>query len=317
MDEETIDKVPPPSVDRALTIDKVPSPAVDRALTILEKLVESRSPMTLTALAAEAGIPLATCAAIMQTFEARGYAARRVVGRSHFWRLTLKLNGLVAEYMRGIDLGQVVQPYLQELVPADADGRPRRPAGRRHDRLRREGGGAGAGAVRHLPGKNNAFNITALGRAVAASSDQIEPLLSTSRPGRPGTAGGHRRHARPPGQVRARGYAVEDEEEEAVFGCIAAPFFDPAGQVLGSSASPARRPGPGAAAAQQRDSVVEAAPSPVSGVRPGIRRDRSARPRSTEPGHDVITRPHTQPGRVREAHPHAVAVQGRFQDVVP
>ena len=238
MDEETIDKVPPPTVDRALTIDKVPSPAVDRALTILEKLVESRSPMTLTALAAEAGIPLATCAAIMQTFEARGYAARRVVGRSHFWRLTLKLNGLVAEYMRGIDLGQVVQPYLQELV--------RQTQMAAHVGLL-EGSMivyaakvAAPGLVQFdtYPGKMTPFNNTALGQAVAAylPEDQIEPLLSHLAPGAgPGAqqAGTDDMRARL-AKVRQRGYAVEDEEEEAGVGCIAAPFFDPAGQVLGS-----------------------------------------------------------------------------------
>jgi DNA-binding IclR family transcriptional regulator len=238
MDEETIDKVPPPTVDRALTIDKVPSPAVDRALTILEKLVESRSPMTLTALAAEAGIPLATCAAIMQTFEARGYAARRVVGRSHFWRLTLKLNGLVAEYMRGIDLGQVVQPYLQELV--------RQTEMAAHvgllegDMIVYAAKAAAPGLVQFdtYPGKMTRFNITALGQAVAAylPEDQIEPLLSHLAPGAgPGAqqASTDAMRARL-AKVRERGYAVEDEEEEAGVGCIAAPFFDPAGQVLGS-----------------------------------------------------------------------------------
>jgi IclR family transcriptional regulator, KDG regulon repressor len=263
MDEETIDKVPPPTVDRALAIDKVPSPAVDRALTILEKLVESRSPMTLTALAAEAGIPLATCAAIMQTFEARGYAARRVVGRSHFWRLTLKLNGLVAEYMRGIDLGQVVQPYLQELV--------RQTQMAAHvgllegDMIVYAAKAAAPGLVQFdtYPGKMTRFNITALGQAVAAylPEDQIEPLLSHLAPGAgPGARQASTDDTRARlAKVRERGYAVEDEEEEAGVGCIAAPFFDPAGQVLGSVgvtgfADQVR----GARLRKNADSVVEA-----------------------------------------------------------
>lgn len=257
MDEETIDKVPPPTVDRALTIDKVPSPAVDRALTILEKLVESRSPMTLTALAAEAGIPLATCAAIMQTFEARGYAARRVVGRSHFWRLTLKLNGLVAEYMRGIDLGQVVQPYLQELV--------RQTQMAAHvgllegDMIVYAAKAAAPGLVQFdtYPGKMTRFNITALGQAVAAylPEDQIEPLLSHLAPGAGrGTAGGHRRHARPPGQgprarLRRRGRG-RGGGRRVHRGAVLRPRR--AGARLGRRHR-LRRPGPGVAAAQQRE----------------------------------------------------------------
>jgi IclR family KDG regulon transcriptional repressor len=238
MDEKTIDKVPHPAVDHTLTIDKVPSPAVDRALTILEKLVESRSPMTLTALAAEAGIPLATCAAIMQTFEARGYAARRVVGRSHFWRPTLKLNGLVAEYMRGIDLSQIVQPHLEELV---AQTRMAAHVGLLEgDIIVYAAKAAAPGLVQFdtYPGKMTPFNITALGQAVVAylPEDQIEPLLSHLAPGEgPGARQASTDDMRARlAKVRERGYAVEDEEAEAGVGCIAAPFFDPAGQVLGS-----------------------------------------------------------------------------------
>lgn len=220
------------------TVDKVPSPAVDRALTILETLVEARSPMTLTALAAEAGIPLATCAAIMQTFEARGYASRRIVGRSHFWRPTLKLNGLVAEYMRGIDLSQIVQPYLQELM-----GQTQMAA---HVGLL-EGNKivyaakvAAPGLVQFdtYPGKTEPFNLTALGQAVVAfmPAEQIESLLTHLVQGsgpraRPPTADEMRSHL---AQVRERGYAIEDEEEEVGVGCLAAPFFDSGGQVLGS-----------------------------------------------------------------------------------
>ncbi|NIH88489.1 helix-turn-helix domain-containing protein [Amycolatopsis granulosa] len=71
--------------------DRPASPSVDRTLTVLETLVTAGEGVTLTALARASGIPLATCASIVYTLESRGYARRRVVGRSHFWRATTRL----------------------------------------------------------------------------------------------------------------------------------------------------------------------------------------------------------------------------------
>ncbi|MDQ0380733.1 helix-turn-helix domain-containing protein [Amycolatopsis thermophila] len=72
------------------------SPSVDRTLTVLETLVEAGEGLTLTALARATEIPLATCASIVYTLESRGYARRRVVGRSHFWRATPRLYEVAA-----------------------------------------------------------------------------------------------------------------------------------------------------------------------------------------------------------------------------
>lgn len=218
--------------------DKAPAPAVDRALTILETLVTSDEPLTLTALAANAGIPLATCASIMRTLELRGYTARRVVGRSHFWRPTLKLNGLAAEMMRGVDLGQLAQPFLQELVErcqmaahvGILEG----------DMVVYAAKVAAPGMVQvnTYPGKRVQFNVTALGMAVAAHlpADQLATLLTDVRPGsgpraRRVSVGAMRAEL---AKVRERGYAIEVEEEEAGIGCIAAPIFDADRHVLGS-----------------------------------------------------------------------------------
>lgn len=218
--------------------DKAPSPAVDRALTILETLVSSAEPLTLTALAAEAEIPLATCAAIMQTFEQRGYASRRVVGRSHFWRPTLKLNGLAVELMRGVDLGQFAQPYLHRLV-----GETQMAA---HvgllegDLVFYAAKAAAPGMVQFntYPGKTTRFNVTALGLAIAAylPEPELEKLLGNLLPGTgPGAQKAGKNEMRNRlAKVREHGYAVESEEEEEGVGCVAAPFFDSKGRALGS-----------------------------------------------------------------------------------
>ena len=98
-----------------------PSPAVDRALTVLETLVETEEQLTLTALAKRTNIPLATCASIAYTLEALD-AARRQVGRSHFWRPTLRLYGLATQLIRRVDLSEVAQPEIRHV--ADVVGMP-------------------------------------------------------------------------------------------------------------------------------------------------------------------------------------------------
>ncbi|WP_246271623.1 helix-turn-helix domain-containing protein [Amycolatopsis acididurans] len=79
-----------------MTADRPASPSVDRALTVLEALVSAGDGMTLSGLSRATRIPLATTASIVYTLEERGYATRRVVGRSHFWRATSRLYELAA-----------------------------------------------------------------------------------------------------------------------------------------------------------------------------------------------------------------------------
>jgi DNA-binding IclR family transcriptional regulator len=218
--------------------ERAPSPAVDRALTILETLVTSESPLTLTALAAAAGVPLATCASIVQTLEQRGYAARRVVGRSHFWRPTLKLNGLAAELVRRVDLSTLAQPFLRRLVEET-----QMPAhiGVLEGTLviyAAKVGAPGMVQFNTYPGKTAPYNLTALGRAIAAylPEERLTPLLSHL------VTGSGPRAKRVSEQemraelaaIRERGFSVEDEEEDAGIGCVAAPFFDAHDQVVGS-----------------------------------------------------------------------------------
>ena len=218
--------------------DRAPSPAVDRGLTVIERLVAADEELTLTALAKSTRIPLATCASIVYTLERRGYAARRVVGRSHFWRPTLRLYGLASQLVRKIDLSSVAQPELRALaheldMPAHVgvlDGAT----------VVYVAKAATGGFIQFdtYPGKVSPFNLTALGRAIAAylPGEELAPLLSRLVAGA-GPGAGHNSQAAFRAllaEVRSRGFAVEDEEEQADVSCVAAPFFDAEGRVAGS-----------------------------------------------------------------------------------
>ncbi|GAA3941640.1 IclR family transcriptional regulator [Actinomadura viridis] len=217
---------------------RAPSPAVDRGLTVIERLVTADEEMTLTALAKATRIPLATCASIVYTLEQRGYAARRVVGRSHFWRPTLRLYGLASQLVRKIDLSSVAQPELRAL--ADAVDMPAHIGVLDGATVVYVAKAATAGFIQFdtYPGKVSPFNLTALGRAIAAylPEDELAPLLTGLVGGRgpaagDGSAAAFRELLE---TVRSRGYAVEDQEEQAEVACVAAPFFDAEGRVAGA-----------------------------------------------------------------------------------
>lgn len=215
---------------------KAPSPAVDRAFTVLETLVESEEPLTLTAIAKATGIPLATCAAIMQTLEQRGYAARRIVGRSHFWRPTLRLYGLATALVRKVDLASVAQPYLRTL--ADELSMPAHLGVLEGNTVVYVAKAATPGFIQFntFPGKVAPYNLTALGKAIVAyhAQDEIDALMPHRVPGRGPKAQRVKAAAfrEELAGIREVGYAVEDEEDEADIACVAAPVLDGSGKAI-------------------------------------------------------------------------------------
>ncbi|MEU4197731.1 IclR family transcriptional regulator [Kribbella sp. NPDC026611] len=218
--------------------ERSPSPAVARALTVLETLVESDEELTLTALAKKARIPLATCASIVYTLEQRDYASRRVVGRSHFWRPTLRLYGLATQLIRKVDLSSVASREMREL--ADRLGMPVHIGVLTGSSVVYVAKAAMPGFIQFdtYPGKVSHFNLTALGRAIAAylPDDELKPLLDRLERGYgpKGKDVDEESFRAELARVRKQGFAVEDQEEQADIACVAAPFFTAGGQVAGA-----------------------------------------------------------------------------------
>jgi IclR family KDG regulon transcriptional repressor len=207
------------------------SRSADRTLLVLETLIEAESPLTLTALAQEAGIPLATCASIVQALEQRGYAARRIIGRSHFWRPTIRLYSLSTKLIRALDPGETARPHLRVLC--DQLGMPAHLGVLEGGNVVYLAKAAASGFVQFdtYPGKVAPFHLTALGRAIAAFLPQTALDRLLTHPLSPGI--GPKAHRNQMAWLqselaatRERGYAVEDEEEQAGFSCIAAPVFN-------------------------------------------------------------------------------------------
>jgi IclR family KDG regulon transcriptional repressor len=221
-----------------MSAEKAPSQSVARALTVLETLVAAEDGLTLTALAKATHIPLATCAAIVYTLEQRGYATRRIIGRSHFWRATLGLYGLAAQLVRKVDLSSVAQGELREL--AERLRMPVHVGVLNGASLVYVAKAATPGFIQFdtYPGKVAPFNLTALGKAISAflEEEELRPMLTKLAVGSgPGALpAGSKAFLEQLEQVRALGYAFENEEEQADISCLAVPFFDAEGHAAGS-----------------------------------------------------------------------------------
>jgi IclR family transcriptional regulator, KDG regulon repressor len=148
------------------------------------------------------------------------------------------LYGLATQLVRKVDLSSVAQREMREL--ADAVGMPVHIGVLTGSSVVYVAKAAMPGFIQFdtYPGKVAPFNLTALGKAITAflPDDELEPLLSQMAPGR-----GPKAHRDDPDEflselatVRKRGYAVEDQEEQADIACVAAPFFDAADHVAGA-----------------------------------------------------------------------------------
>jgi DNA-binding IclR family transcriptional regulator len=244
------------------------SASTGRTLQVLETLVVTTAPVTLTELARRCGIPLATCSAIVASLEDRGYAQRSVVGRSHLWKPTLKLYGLGMQTLRRFELADESIPILNQLrdeVELTAhlgvlDGAQVVYVAK-----------AGTGTMVQFntyPGRVSPYNVTALGKAIAAFSPehQQQELVDQAVPGRgpKGTGASGRLLREEFGLIRERGFAVEDQEEEAGIACIAAPVLDRDGFAVAAvgvtgldhQLTPALRPEIARAVVQAADTVA-------------------------------------------------------------
>lgn len=213
-------------VDRGTSVG---SASTDRSLLVLETLVHADHPVTLTELARRSEVPLATCSAIAASLEARGYAQRTVVGRSHLWRPTLKLYGLGMTTLRRVELGEESEPILHQLrdqldLPVHLgvlDGATVVYVAKAATEAMLQ--------FNTYPGRVSPFNQTALGKAIAAFSPEQrrERLLNEAVPGSgPNAARASKRQLREQfTDIREQGFAVEDQEEEVGIACIAAPVL--------------------------------------------------------------------------------------------
>jgi DNA-binding IclR family transcriptional regulator len=211
-------------------------PAVDRAMSLFELLAECQTGLTLSQLSRKLDIPKSTAHYLLHTLCTRGYVQRSSDGRHY--SLGLRFADVARGDNAELSLRTLAVPYLRQIVARldlTATLAVRRSAEAvlvarvesRHD----AGGGAWVG--RHVD-----LHCTAQGKAliVNLSDEELSKLFAGRELARFTTktictVSALKAHLV---EVRARGFAVNDEEMVSGVRAVAAPVVDSLGAVIAS-----------------------------------------------------------------------------------
>ncbi|MCG9629626.1 MULTISPECIES: IclR family transcriptional regulator [Vibrio] len=204
--------------------------SLSKALTVLEFLGNYPNGVSLQKVSEGTGINKSSVHRILATFEASGYVAQMCSGKEY--RLTMKLVQLGHAAINS-DVTGTVKPYLSELLDDvnetvnflsfDADNiifkdkfEPVNSAFR----------------TRTYVGLHSPMYCSAAGKCyLAFSSDAVRETywqrnVSTMKPLTENTILDKSQFFDVLDKIKARGYALDDEENEAGISCVAVPIFD-------------------------------------------------------------------------------------------
>jgi len=237
-------------VKRMFIRTRAPSPrryTVDAAAKALELLMAfsfSEPRLSLAALAARTGIPRATAFRLLSTLEGAGF----VVKESGDYRLGIKCFVLGNIAAANLDLRQVAQPHLGAL--RDLTGETTHIAVLDHWQvvyLERLPSPKPVGFMRSRAGAILPAYCTGLGKVLLASRPEQDvaawAATQTFKAWTPQTITARKRLIEELRAIRARGYAVDEQEHELGVRCIAAPVRNHQGEVVAaiSVAGPTER----------------------------------------------------------------------------
>lgn len=209
------------------------STAVARALAILEAIADRRRGLTNSEISRSLQIPKSSASYILRTLEQRGYVYREHdTGK---YRLGLKVLSLNRGALSGLDIREVSLPILRQLVE--------RIHLTVHLAILDHGEAVYIEKVEAPSfikmdtwvGRRMAVHSTSVGKVLVAyrPETEVETIIQAQGLKRrtPKTITARARFLRELAQVRAQGYAVDDEENSPGVRCVAAPIFGSQGVV--------------------------------------------------------------------------------------
>ncbi len=214
---------------------KTPStPSVARTLAIFELLAQARQGMSLLDLSRELRVAKSSVHCILVTLERCGYVRRNE--RTSRYTLALKLFSLANSALNGVELRERAAPFLRALV--DRTGLAVHMAileGSEAILVERVEP-AGVARLATWIGKRMDVHCTAVGKVLASNLSEEElaelvhqrPLIRHND----NTIVSLKKLKEDLQRVRARGYAIDDEEEEVGMRCIGAPILDAGGKTI-------------------------------------------------------------------------------------
>jgi DNA-binding IclR family transcriptional regulator len=210
--------------------------SLERGLAVLESVATTKGPVTLAETSRRLGLHRSTAHHLMQSLVSLGYL--RQDGSSHGYELTQKLNQLTGRLWTAEQLGEIAQPFLDELSRATGEGTSVAAwiGGIVTIAAKREATGP-VRVVQDVGGERPIY-CTAVGKALAAwlPRAEVKAALARTRMEKltPKTITTQAAFDSELRRIRAAGYAVDDEEQFLGLRCIAMPVFCYTGQVVAS-----------------------------------------------------------------------------------
>jgi DNA-binding IclR family transcriptional regulator len=209
------------------------SASVERALAILESVASRSSGMSNSEISRKLEIPKSSASYILRTLEKCGYLYRDAEGK---YLLGLKLLNLGQRVQIGADIKEAALPVMKKLV--ERTGLTAHLAVLDHGEMVyvEKVDPSGFFKTDTWIGKRMQVNATAVGKAVAAhlAKGEVEALIK--QPGLKKRTPKTITHAadffRELETIRAKGYAVDDEENSIGARCVAVSVFDGFGNAI-------------------------------------------------------------------------------------
>ena len=210
--------------------------SLERGLAVLESVAPTKGPVTLAETSRRLGLHRSTAHHLMRSLVSLGYLRQDESSRGY--QLTQKLNQLTVRLWTAEQLGEIAQPFLEELSRATGEGTSLAAwiSGIVMIAAKREA----TGPVRVVQdvGGDRPIYCTAVGKALAAwlPRAEVKAALVRTRMEKltPKTITTRAAFDSELRRIRAAGYAIDDEEQFLGLRCIAMPVFCYTGQVVAS-----------------------------------------------------------------------------------
>jgi DNA-binding IclR family transcriptional regulator len=212
----------------------VPTTSLERAFAILEFLDGARRGWNISELSRKLGFPKSTTHLIVLTLERLGYLTREPGSRDY--SLGLKVYGLGRGLMKKLVLPDIALPHLQWLVEKTRLTAHLAVLEKDQAIYIQKVDGPGLIKFDTYVGKRTNLHCTGVGKVLAAFADpqRQQQILSKKSFARytNNTITSAALLKSELMNVRQRGYAIDDQEEELDIRCLAAPVFNQAGEFM-------------------------------------------------------------------------------------
>jgi DNA-binding IclR family transcriptional regulator len=210
--------------------------SLERGLALLEAVAAAPRPAPLAETARRLGLHRSTAHHLMQTLVGTGYLRQEPASRGY--ALTAKLYQLTGRLWSAAQLGEIAQPFLQELTRATGEGTSVAAWIDGTVTIAAKCEASGPVRVVQDAAGDRPIYCTAVGKAIAGwlPRAEVRAALARTRMARltANTIITPKAFEAELRRIHAAGYAIDNEEQYVGLRCIAMPVFCYTGQVFAS-----------------------------------------------------------------------------------